>query len=27
MGALLLVTEILFAKPAEEKKPAPAKQN
>ena len=27
MGALLLVTEILFAKPAGEKKPAPAKQN
>ena len=27
MGALLLVTEILFSKPAEEKKPAPAKQN
>ena len=27
MGALLLVTEILFAKPAAEKKPAPAKQN
>lgn len=27
IGALLLVTEILFSKPAEEKKPAPAKQN
>ena len=27
VGALLLVTEILFSKPAEEKKPAPAKQN
>jgi signal peptidase II len=27
MGALLLVTEILFSKPAEEKKPEPAKQN
>ncbi|HVP50526.1 MAG TPA: signal peptidase II [Terriglobales bacterium] len=27
MGALLLVSEILFAKPAAEKKPAPAKQN
>jgi signal peptidase II len=27
MGALLLVTEILFSKPVEEKKPAPAKQN
>ena len=27
VGALLLVTEILFAKPVEEKKPAPAKQN
>ena len=27
MGALLLVTEILFSKPAQEKKPAPAKQN
>jgi signal peptidase II len=27
MGALLLVTEILFSKPAEEKKPAPAKPN
>jgi signal peptidase II len=27
VGALLLVTEILFAKPVEEKKPEPAKQN
>jgi signal peptidase II len=27
VGALLLVTEILFSKPVEEKKPAPAKQN
>jgi signal peptidase II len=27
VGALLLVTEILFSKPAEEKRPAPAKQN
>ncbi len=27
VGALLLVTEILFSKPAQEKKPAPAKQN
>ena len=27
MGALLLVTEIFFSKPAEEKKTVPAKQN
>jgi signal peptidase II len=27
MGALLLVTEIVFSKPVEEKKPEPAKQN
>ena len=27
VGAMLLVTEILFSKPAEEKKPEPAKQN